>query len=241
MKLAGDPSVIASAVSVAARDGPFFPAHDGPDRRPRRWRASVGHGLVVAAAGTRAIRPSGDRTHADPAPVSVAIGEGISVAIRAGLRGNVTEQRRLSSILDDWRVAERRLEDAHDAADAAEVARLRVEAASFADEYRNAFESALARSANGEIRGLRRGQMNESPRAICIPRNDPGFAERVRSLLDGSHSEEPVAAAVQALLRETYPLALISPRHRLAALDGARVWYAFRDGSAVPKVDGQAS
>ena len=33
------------------------------------------------------------------------------------------------------------------------------------------------------------------------------------------------------------PLAVISPRHELATIDGARVWYAFRDGSAVPNVD----
>ena len=79
--------------------------------------------------------------------------------------------------------------------------------------------------------------MNETPQAICFPRDDPGFAEYVQTLLDGSDSEEPFAAAVQALLRETHPLAVISPRHDLAAIDGKRVWYAFRDGSLVRDVE----
>lgn len=74
-----------------------------------------------------------------------------------------------------------------------------------------------------------------------LPARDPGFAERVQTLLDGSHSEGPFAAAVQALLRETYPLAVISPRHELVAIDGGRVWYAFRDGLVVPNVDGDTS
>jgi len=84
--------------------------------------------------------------------------------------------------------------------------------------------------------------MNELPLAVCFPRDDPVFAERVQILFGGSHSERPFAAAVQALLRETYPLAVISPRHEFAALDGRRVvWYAFRDGSAVPNVDRETS
>jgi hypothetical protein len=83
--------------------------------------------------------------------------------------------------------------------------------------------------------------MNELPLAVCFPRDDPGFAERVQLLFDGPHSEGPFAAAVQALLRETYFRAVISPRHELAALDGRRVCYAFRDGSAVPNVDRETS
>lgn len=83
--------------------------------------------------------------------------------------------------------------------------------------------------------------MNELPLAVCFPRDDQRFAERVQILFDGSDPARPFAAAVQALLRETYPLAVISPRHELAALDGGRVWYAFRDGSAVPRVDREAS
>jgi hypothetical protein len=79
--------------------------------------------------------------------------------------------------------------------------------------------------------------MNELSLAVCFPHDDRGFAERVQSLFDGSDPERPFAAAVQALLRETYPLAVISPRHGLAALDGGRVWYAFRDGSVVAYVD----
>ena len=84
--------------------------------------------------------------------------------------------------------------------------------------------------------------MNKLPLAVCFPRDDPGFAERVQILFDVADSEDrPFAAAVQALLRETYPLAVISPRHELAALDGELVWYAFRDGSAVPTVDRDTS
>lgn len=40
-------------------------------------------------------------------------------------------------------------------------------------------------------------------------------------------AEGPFTATVQARLRETYPLAGISPRHEIAAIDGARVWYVF--------------
>jgi len=79
--------------------------------------------------------------------------------------------------------------------------------------------------------------MNELPLAVCFPHDDPAFAERVQVLFDGGRSEQPFVAAIQALLRETYPLAVISPRHELAALDRGRVWYVFRDGSAVPSVD----
>lgn len=80
--------------------------------------------------------------------------------------------------------------------------------------------------------------MNPLPLAVCFPRDDGGFAARVQILLDDSHAEWPFAAAVQALLRETYPLAVISPRHQPA---GTRAWFAFRDGSAVPSVDGDTS
>jgi hypothetical protein len=79
--------------------------------------------------------------------------------------------------------------------------------------------------------------VDESPLVVCFPRDDPGFVERVRALFDGSHSDRPFAAAVQALLRESYPLAVISPRHELADLDGCRVYYVFRDGSLTPHLD----
>ncbi len=38
-------------------------------------------------------------------------------------------------------------------------------------------------------------------------------------------------AAIEALLRETYPLAVISPRQAMAAVDGLRIWYVYRDGA----------
>jgi len=72
------------------------------------------------------------------------------------------------------------------------------------------------------------------PRAVCFPRDDEAFAARVQICLDGSNGDGPFPAAIQALLRETYPLAVVAPRHDLAALDGARVWYAFRDGWMLP-------
>ena len=87
------------------------------------------------------------------------------------------------------------------------------------------------------IARVARSQESEWPRAACFPRDDLAFAERVQVLFDGGHAEQPFVAAVQALLRETYPLAVISPRHELAALDRGSVWYVFRDGSALPSVD----
>ena len=85
---------------------------------------------------------------------------------------------------------------------------------------------------------LPRSELSPLPPAVCFPRDDGGFAARVQTLLEDSHAEWPFAAAVQALLRETYPLAVISPRHEPA---GTRAWFAFRDGSAVPSVDGDTS
>jgi len=67
--------------------------------------------------------------------------------------------------------------------------------------------------------------------AVCFPRDDEVFAARVKACLDGSNGNGPFPAAIQALLRETYPLAVVAPRHDLAAIDGAAVWYVFRDGS----------
>jgi hypothetical protein len=83
--------------------------------------------------------------------------------------------------------------------------------------------------------------MNESPVALCFPRDDGEFAARVQTLLEGSHPEWPFAVAVKALPRETDALAVISPRRELAALDGRRMWHAFRDCSTVLTVDGDAS
>jgi hypothetical protein len=83
--------------------------------------------------------------------------------------------------------------------------------------------------------------MNDTPLAVCFPCDDREFAARVQTLLGGSHPEWPFAAVVQALLRETYPLTVICPRHELAAVDGRRVWHAFRDFSTVLDVDGDPS
>jgi hypothetical protein len=88
---------------------------------------------------------------------------------------------------------------------------------------------------------IERSQMSEMPRAVCFPHDDDAFAERVQACLDGSHGEGPFPAAIQALLRETHPLAVVTPRSELGAIDGARVWYTFRDGSVVPAVEGDTS
>jgi len=78
-------------------------------------------------------------------------------------------------------------------------------------------------------------------RTVCFPRDDETFAIYVQTCLDGSNGEGPFPAAIQALLRETYPLAVIATRHYLAALDGAQVWYAFRDGAMVAPVETDSS
>ena len=83
--------------------------------------------------------------------------------------------------------------------------------------------------------------MTEKTHALCFPRDDARFAERVQGLVDVVGPHGPIAAAVQALLREVYPLAVVSPRHDLAAIDARWVWYAFRDGSLVPIGDGEPS
>jgi hypothetical protein len=93
----------------------------------------------------------------------------------------------------------------------------------------------------GAFERLARSEMNELPLAVCFPRDDGEFAARVQTLLAGSHPEWPFAAAVQALLRETYPLAVVSPRHELGALDGRPVLYAFRDFLTAPDDYGDTS
>jgi|GEM_PF-2452534 len=67
--------------------------------------------------------------------------------------------------------------------------------------------------------------------AVCFPPDDVAFAGVVERLVEAVAGEE-VTAAVEAVLRESYPLARIAARHELAALDGRRVWYCFRDGVA---------
>ena len=78
--------------------------------------------------------------------------------------------------------------------------------------------------------------MTESVSAICFPREDPHFARTVHALVDPD--PEPVLAAVQALLRDTYPLAVVRSRHPLACFDGQQVWYVFRDGSVLASDEG---
>jgi len=65
---------------------------------------------------------------------------------------------------------------------------------------------------------------------VCFPRDDDAFVEQVRELVGIARKDAPLQAAIEALLRETYPLAVIHPRQSIAAFDGAVVWYVFRDG-----------
>ena len=81
---------------------------------------------------------------------------------------------------------------------------------------------------------LDRGSVDGTPRAVCFPRDDPRLAARAQALIDGAGPGGPITTVVQARLREDYPRVVISPRHPLAAFDGARVWYVFREGTLVP-------
>lgn len=66
--------------------------------------------------------------------------------------------------------------------------------------------------------------------ALCFPEDDADFVVQVHRLVQATDADAPLHAAVEALLRETYPLAVISPRQSMAAVDGTEVWYVFRDG-----------
>jgi hypothetical protein len=73
--------------------------------------------------------------------------------------------------------------------------------------------------------------MTEEVRAVCFPTDDVAFVSHVQRLLQDVPDRAPLWAAVEATLRETYPLALISPRMGIAALDIEKVWYVYRDGT----------
>jgi len=79
--------------------------------------------------------------------------------------------------------------------------------------------------------------MPDGIRAFCFPRDDHDFAVQVERLVRES-PEEPFEAAVEAMLRGTYPLAVIAPRQAMAAVDGQRVWYVYRDGAYATHDDG---
>ena len=73
--------------------------------------------------------------------------------------------------------------------------------------------------------------MTVKVRAVCFPHVDVTFDSHVRALLAAAPDQEPLWAAVEATLRETYPLAIISPRMGFVALDTDKVWYVYRDGT----------
>jgi hypothetical protein len=73
--------------------------------------------------------------------------------------------------------------------------------------------------------------MTEQVRAICFPHDDEAFVTHVRSLIaPQAMPDARLRAAVEAALRESYPLAVISVRHPFAALDTRPTWYVYRDG-----------
>ncbi len=73
---------------------------------------------------------------------------------------------------------------------------------------------------------------------VCFPEDDVVFVGQVRRLVRSTAADGALHAAVEALLRESYPLAVISPRQSMAAVDGTEVWYVFRDGGlARPRGD----
>ena len=73
--------------------------------------------------------------------------------------------------------------------------------------------------------------MADEVHTVCFPREDDIFAGHVQRLVEAAPQDEPVWAAVEALLRETYPMALISPRLGMATVDRVAVWYVYRDGA----------
>lgn len=86
-----------------------------------------------------------------------------------------------------------------------------------------------------------RSAMTEAVRVVCFPHEDQAFFVRVQQLVMAPIAlGGPGLAVVEALLRESYPLAVVSQRHPLAALDRGRVLYAFRDGSIAPRPKAEA-
>lgn len=62
------------------------------------------------------------------------------------------------------------------------------------------------------------------PVLITNPRSDEGFVAAVETAMDGV--DDP--AALQARLREHYPLAVVRPRD--LSSEPVTVWYVYRDG-----------
>lgn len=75
--------------------------------------------------------------------------------------------------------------------------------------------------------------VTDAVQAVCFPHDDDVFVGRVHELVStqASPSAERMQAAIEVLLRETYPRAVISARQSFAANDRLRIWYVFRDGS----------
>lgn len=77
--------------------------------------------------------------------------------------------------------------------------------------------------------------MTEPVSTLGFPEEDIEFARHVGDLVQTAPVAGFVEAAVEAMLRETYALAVISRRAAIAAVDAKDVWYFFRDGSVVPR------
>ena len=74
--------------------------------------------------------------------------------------------------------------------------------------------------------------MAHEVRVICFPHDDRVFAGHVDRLMSAYPAlGTGVEAAVEVLLRDHYPLARVAAREVMAALDGERVWYVYREGT----------
>jgi hypothetical protein len=79
--------------------------------------------------------------------------------------------------------------------------------------------------------------LTQTVRAFCFPNDDVAFVRLVHEAVGWHADREPFDAAVEAMLRETYPLVVVSARAPMAAVDGRTVVYVFRDGRVVPHAD----
>jgi hypothetical protein len=160
------------ATGRRARDGPgLLPESSGMDHA----RHDVGHRLLFAAddgvdialwssddgteAGTRRIgslRQLRDRLSDEPESGQGSLSAQGHPSPDGQGGGGAKVRRSPTTILGDWRDAARRLEHACKADNAAEVERLGVEVASFAGEYRVAFETVRARYADADPRAQER-------------------------------------------------------------------------------------
>lgn len=82
-------------------------------------------------------------------------------------------------------------------------------------------------------------KLTQAIRAICFPQEDSVFSHYVDNLVQSVADEHgPIDAAIQSLLRVTYPLAVVSARRRVASFDDGYLVYVMRDGAVVSREQG---